>query len=162
MDPQVLQNLPETLKQNAQCTSLSVSDSELGVDQSKVVLLDPAAKEVLKPEDGEKFDYLLFGGILGDHPPKDRTKELRILGYETRHLGAVQLPTDHAVIFSKLIMEDKKQLDDIPHVDFPEVKLAKHESVELPFRYLKGSDGGPMLAPGMKKHIRDSQDEPLL
>ena len=32
---------------------------------NRICLLDPAAKEELSPEDGEKFDIFLFGGILG-------------------------------------------------------------------------------------------------
>lgn len=39
---------------------------ELFADRKeRVCLLDPAAKEELSPEDGEKFDVFLFGGILG-------------------------------------------------------------------------------------------------
>ena len=34
-------------------------------DKSRVCLLDPAAKEELSPEDGERFGVFLFGGILG-------------------------------------------------------------------------------------------------
>lgn len=34
-------------------------------DKSRVCLLDPAAKSDLSPEDGDKFDVFLFGGILG-------------------------------------------------------------------------------------------------
>jgi ribosome biogenesis SPOUT family RNA methylase Rps3 len=34
-------------------------------DKSRVCLLDPAAQKDLAPEDGEKFDVFLFGGILG-------------------------------------------------------------------------------------------------
>jgi len=45
------------------------------------------AEEELKPEDAEKFDLVLFGGILGDHPPRDRTETLRKEGYTLRHLG---------------------------------------------------------------------------
>lgn len=33
--------------------------------KSRTCLLDPAASEELKPEDGERFDVFLFGGILG-------------------------------------------------------------------------------------------------
>ena len=33
--------------------------------KERVCLLDPSAKEELKPEDGTKFDVFLFGGILG-------------------------------------------------------------------------------------------------
>lgn len=36
-------------------------------------------------------------------------------------------------------------LDKIPYVDFPELKLSKHESTEMPFRYVIGEDGQPIL-----------------
>lgn len=39
-------------------------------DKSKVCLLDPAAAKDLSPEDGDAFDVFLFGGILGDDPPR--------------------------------------------------------------------------------------------
>ena len=39
-------------------------------DRRKVCLLDPKAKEDLSPEDGDEFDVFLFGGILGDDPPR--------------------------------------------------------------------------------------------
>jgi ribosome biogenesis SPOUT family RNA methylase Rps3 len=63
---------------------------------SKVCLLDPRAERVLSPADGAPgaFEFFLFGGILGDDPPRDRTGELRKLGFETRHLGSVQMTTD--------------------------------------------------------------------
>jgi ribosome biogenesis SPOUT family RNA methylase Rps3 len=34
-------------------------------DKARVCLLDPAAASDLSPEDGDKFDVFLFGGILG-------------------------------------------------------------------------------------------------
>lgn len=34
-------------------------------DKERICLLDPAAKAELSPEDAEKFDVFLFGGILG-------------------------------------------------------------------------------------------------
>ena len=36
-----------------------------GEEKDRVCLLDPAAVEELSPEDGDKFDVFLFGGILG-------------------------------------------------------------------------------------------------
>lgn len=36
----------------------------------KVCLLDPKAEQDLSPDDGEAFDVFLFGGILGDEPPR--------------------------------------------------------------------------------------------
>jgi len=38
--------------------------------KDRVCLLDPSASTELTPEDGEKFDVFLFGGILGDDPPR--------------------------------------------------------------------------------------------
>ena len=39
-------------------------------DKERVCLLDPAAKDDLSPDDGKVFDVFLFGGILGDDPPR--------------------------------------------------------------------------------------------
>ncbi len=39
-------------------------------NKSRVCLLDPAATKELSPEDGDTFDVFLFGGILGDDPPR--------------------------------------------------------------------------------------------
>lgn len=36
-----------------------------GRQKDKVCLLDPAATKELRPEDGERFDVFVFGGILG-------------------------------------------------------------------------------------------------
>lgn len=44
---------------------------ELFADKKeRVCLLDPAASVELSPEDGDVFDVFLFGGILGDDPPR--------------------------------------------------------------------------------------------
>lgn len=86
----------------AQCTATTtpilslLQQSAPAVPLAKVCLLDPRAERVLSPADGAPgaFEYFLFGGILGDDPPRDRTGELRKLGFETRHLGSVQMTTD--------------------------------------------------------------------
>lgn len=36
-------------------------------------------------------------------------------------------------------------LEEIPYVDFPELRLNEHESTEMPFRYVKGEDGKPIM-----------------
>ena len=36
-------------------------------------------------------------------------------------------------------------MDKIPYVDHPELKINKNESTEMPFRYVKGSDGKPIM-----------------
>jgi len=72
----------------------------------KACLLDPSAKETLKPSDAQKFDYLIFGGILGDYPRKKRTKPLaQKLQIPTRNIGKKQMSTDNAVLTCFLIMQ---------------------------------------------------------
>jgi ribosome biogenesis SPOUT family RNA methylase Rps3 len=36
-------------------------------------------------------------------------------------------------------------LDKVPYVDFPELKFSKHESTEMPFRYVTDDKGEPIL-----------------
>lgn len=85
---------------------------------SRICLLDPRAEKAISPEDAQLFDGFLFGGILGDDPPRDRTKELRKLGYEGRHLGSVQMTTDTACYVSiygtHTLMPTHTDLLDIP------------------------------------------------
>lgn len=81
-----------------------------GIPASRVCLLDPRAEKVLAPEDGETFDVFLYGGILGDDPPRDRTGELRKLGFEGRHLLEKQMTTDTAVGVTKIVVEDQGEL----------------------------------------------------
>lgn len=33
----------------------------------------------------------------------------------------------------------------MPYLDFPELKFSEHESTEMPFRYVKGADGKPIM-----------------
>ncbi|CAO3688085.1 unnamed protein product [Rhizopus stolonifer] len=103
------EGMPEELK-SAKCLQIDVLNLP-GVNKDEICLLDPAAPSELKPEDGEKFKYFLFGGILGDHPPRDRTGELRKLGFEGRRLGPLQMTTDTAVNVTRIIVEDKGKGD---------------------------------------------------
>ena len=160
--PQTLmENMPTSL-QDAVVSTNSVHDWA-GLDLSKVLLLDPDAPEPLAPSDATQFQYLLFGGILGDDPPQDRTKMLRQMGFERRNLGSFQMTTDTAVLVSQIVIEQQKELKDIEFIDRPEIKLSKHESVELPFRYIKDRvTGMPRLPDGLIKHLKASNDLPLI
>jgi ribosome biogenesis SPOUT family RNA methylase Rps3 len=87
-----------------------------------VSLLDLRAKKALDHSDRQELNVLIFGGILGDHPPRDRTKPLReFLGDNMRHLGPVQMSTDTAILTSQIILADGVELGQIPFVDAPEV-----------------------------------------
>lgn len=57
--------------------------------------------------------YLFF---VGDDPPRDRTSELRKLGFPTRHLGPVQMTTDTALGVTKLVVHDHISLNEIPYI----------------------------------------------
>ncbi|KAF7294315.1 hypothetical protein HMN09_01160500 [Mycena chlorophos] len=143
---------------NADCHSQGVLAlmKERGVPLGKVCLLDPKAEKGLAPEDGDgEFEWFLFGGILGDDPPRDRTSELRVLGFPTRHLGPVQMTTDTALGVTKKVVHDKIPLDKIPYVDFPTIRFNPKESVEMPFRYIADEKNEPILPPGMHKLLHE-------
>lgn len=53
------------------CTERSVESLYPDPDsRRRVCLLDPKADLDLDPEDAQEFDVFLFGGILGDDPPR--------------------------------------------------------------------------------------------
>ena len=96
-----------TLKQIGKVFSESVGQMKL----EGACILDPEAEETLEP--GEGNSYYIFGGILGDFPPRKRTKkELTpfIPDAEARNIGKEQMSTYNAVFTVKQIAENKKGL----------------------------------------------------
>lgn len=129
--------------------------------KNQVCLLDPAAKQDLSPEDGKNFGVFLFGGILGDDPPRDRTSELRKKGYEGRRLGPVQMTTDTAVRVTRMVVQEGYTLDTVPYLDHPDIKFNEHESTQMPFRYVADSDGKPIMPEGMVELIGKDGDKTI-
>ncbi|KOS20097.1 Uncharacterized protein ESCO_006225 [Escovopsis weberi] len=116
-------NVPAGLSANGAFRAETRGVEELyAADKSRVCLLDPAAAQDLAPHDGDDFDVFLFGGILGDDPPR--------------------VP-----------------LDQVPYVDYPELKFNEHESTEMPFRYVRDEDGKPIMPPGMVELIQKDADK---
>ena len=107
--------------------TLEIDGRQIPID--RICLLDMRATESLRPEDGKEFDVFLFGGILGDNPPRDRTSVIRRPELKSRQLGTWQLPTDTAVLITKLVVENGVKMEDIPYIDEPEFvkKSAKGE-----------------------------------
>ncbi|ORY10872.1 SAM-dependent RNA methyltransferase [Clohesyomyces aquaticus] len=154
--------LPERLQQAQGLAVETRGIEEIYADQKdKVCLLDPAASKDLSPDDGDTFDIFLFGGILGDDPPRDRTSELRKKGYHGRRLGPVQMTTDTAVRVTRMVVQDRVAVDKIPYVDHPELKVSKNESTEMPFRYVIGKDGQPIMPEGMVDLIKHDSEKGL-
>ncbi|EFQ98971.1 DUF431 domain-containing protein [Nannizzia gypsea CBS 118893] len=159
--------LPQSLASQSNLGVEHQSVEELFVDKKPAVcLLDPAAVTELSPADGTAFQVFLFGGILvfwvGDHPPRDRTSELRKKGYAARRLGPKQMTTDTAVRVTRIVTQEKAvPLSQIPWLDFPEIRVDKRESIEMPFRYVKGPDGEPIMPEGMSALIKQDADKAI-
>ncbi|GJJ78118.1 hypothetical protein EMPS_10477 [Entomortierella parvispora] len=180
LTPSTLAAMPPSLAK-AQCYTEDILTMADRIPHEKVCLLDPSSPNVLSPEDADTYDFFLFGGILGDDPPRDRTGELRKLGFATRHLGSVQMTTDTAVNVTRRVIEGKTPLDQIPFIDHPEIKLRKKETVTMPFRYIalppkteSASEEGsetkkakkpkkpePLLPPGMIELLIKDNDEAI-
>src|SRR3989344_4025468 len=126
------------------------SESSAELSFKGLCLLDSDAKQSLKAEDSEKFEHFLFGGILGDNPPRGRAKEImrkleeNSLKFELRNLGEKQMPTDTAVYAAKKILEGGK-LEKIKFIDGIEIEISEDESVMLPYRYAV-EDLGPVIS----------------
>ncbi|KAF2704799.1 DUF431-domain-containing protein [Pleomassaria siparia CBS 279.74] len=154
--------LPKNLQQAKGLKVETRGIEEIYVDSKhRVCLLDPAASRDLSPEDGDTFDVFLFGGILGDDPPRDRTSELRKKGYQGRRLGAIQMTTDTAVRVTRIVVQDKVAVDKIPYIDNPELRVSKNETSEMPFRYVKGEHGQPIMPEGMLELIKKDSEKGL-
>jgi len=100
-------------------------------------VLDPQAKQTLSPVEAKSFKYFVFGGILGDYPPRKRTKsELTkyIKNAQARNLGKKQFSTDNAVYVTKQIANGKK-LKDLKFQNKLTIQINEIESTILPYYY---------------------------
>lgn len=131
---------------------------EIVPDSQRACLLDPRASQELSPDDSKDFDYVIFGGILGDHPPRDRTEPLRNYGFGSRRLGNRQMTTDTAVLVCHMILDQGKPFNEIDFIDDPEIRTGEKESVQLPFRYVTEREGMPVLPPGLIDCLAEDED----
>lgn len=144
----------EALEHYGKCMQESVKNIEL----PNACILDPAVEETLEPHENSKFNYLVFGGILGDYPPKQRTKiELTPLLPKAvvRNIGKEQMSTDNAVLVVSEIMSGLK-LADLKFQDGIEVEINEVESVQLPYRYciIKGK---PFISPELVQYLKEKE-----
>ncbi|GAA6047359.1 hypothetical protein JCM3770_001264 [Rhodotorula araucariae] len=151
---------PGTFRVETKTVRQLMQDENVPLD--KVCLLDPRAPAVIAPGDGTQYDWFLFGGILGDDPPRDRTGQLRAHGFPGRHLGPVQMTTDTALGVTSLVVSGGKTLDAITFVDHPTISFGPHEGVEMPFRYIvDDKTGEPILPKGMREHLKADMDRSM-
>jgi len=113
------------------------SIKNLDIEFGKACILDPDATKTPSPKDAKSFQYFIFGGILGDDPPRKRTApELTnfIPQAHKRNIGKEQFSTDNAVYVANEIINGKS-LKEIPFQDTIEIPINKVESTILPYRY---------------------------
>jgi len=139
------------LKELGEVREESVTNMHL----EKACILDPNAKITLNPEIAVKFDYFIFGGILGDNPPRARTTEYLTskLNYPAFNLGKAQMSTDTAILVCKEIVDGKK-LENLNFKDGVSIKVEKYLWEELPYRYLV-KNGKVVFTPGLKKLLKE-------
>ncbi|CAI5756542.1 unnamed protein product [Candida verbasci] len=145
-----------------QWTTKECVELDGGLDKDKVCLLDPAAETDLILSDGEKFEYFVFGGILGQHPRIDRTGILRKkYGFHGRRLGNLQMTTDTAIRTTQYIISKKLPFEDIQFIDYPQINFNKYESTEMPFRYIVNENNEPILPEGMLNLIKHDAEQSI-
>ncbi|KAG9384843.1 RNA-Me-trans domain containing protein [Pyrenophora tritici-repentis] len=63
------------------------------------------------------------------------------------------MTTDTAVRVTRICVQDKVPVEKIQYIDHPDLKINKNESTQMPFRYVKGDDGEPIMPKGMRELI---------
>ena len=140
----------QILEQYAKVLKESVTQLNL----SKVCVLDPEAPQTLTAPDAQKYAYFVFGGILGDDPPRKRTEpELtqKMKNIEVRNLGQKQMSTDNAVYVTQEIVKGQ-ELKNLIFQDTIEIATGKGESVILPYHY-RLLNGKPFLSSELVQYL---------
>lgn len=138
------------LKDYAKVSTESITELNL----EKACILDPESNTLLTPNNSKQFKYLIFGGILGDHPPKKRTfPELTSkLKFPSFNIGKDQFSTDNAVAVTKEINEGKN-LKDLKFQSGLDIKINDILTTSLPYHYLI-KNGKPFISQELIEYIR--------
>lgn len=147
------------LNRLAKCYEESIVElaGKLYTSPSKVIVLDPLAPETLEPEEARQADVIVVGGILGDHPPRGRTRRLltsRMRGALARNIGEGQFSIDGAVYVALRVLEGAR-VRDIEVVRGLSVRAEAaglEFEVELPYAY-PVENGRPVVAPELPELI---------
>lgn len=131
----------------------SITELSSTLFKKKLCLLDPNQDKTLKPGDKKNFDFLIFGGILGDNPPRKRTlQSLGHLNIAKRNLGNKQMATDNAVFVAKKIISGIP-IKKIRFIDKLEIRIREGESIILPYRYVI-EKGKPLISPKIIEYLK--------
>ena len=122
-------------------------------DRVDAIVLDPRAPKPLEPWEAGRACCLVIGGIMGDHPPRGRTRLLswRYLNAAKRNLGPHQLSIDGAVKVALMIASGRR-LGEVGMTVKPGIRLKTpmgEVEVQLPYAYPLRPDGRPWIAEGV-------------
>ncbi|MEM0006176.1 MAG: SAM-dependent methyltransferase [Ignisphaera sp.] len=134
---------------------------ELLSNVDNVVILDPNAKERLQVADLRMARYVVIGGIMGDNPPKGRTKLLitsRLSKALPRNLGEKQFTIAGAAYILRRV-ESGQNINDIKYVFGLKIKkrLTKDIEIEidLPYAFPLDEQGNIVLPKGYEDVVID-------
>ncbi|MHC1586402.1 MAG: hypothetical protein ACXQTV_02510 [Candidatus Hecatellaceae archaeon] len=123
----------------------------------RLLILDPQAEGLLQPSDFKGVEVVVVGGILGDHPPRGRTKRfLASLCPEAkvRSLGKLQFTIDGALFMARRVYEGFR-LEEIPTVEGFSLRVSSSHEIYLPYGYpLVG--GKPLISPRLVEYLLES------
>jgi len=156
-----VKNLREAEKlREIACAVYNQSVSELSIPKEKLIVLDPKSDIPLHPEDIVDGSYIVIGGIMGDHPPKGRTRKLltnRLLGVKTRNIGRKQFSIDGAAYVAKKVSEGV-ELSSIKVRRKLEIVVRRNDFyehiVELPYAYPVDDKGKVVVSKELISYLR--------
>ncbi len=134
-----VKNGQKLLKPLGKVLKKSVND----LDLKNVCILDLKPGKTLSKSD-KKFDYIILGGILGDHPRRRRTARIKIKAAK-RNLGMKQMSTDTAAYVANGLLKGRR-MRDFTFYDGINIELGPKESVHLPYRYV--CENNEVVLPG--------------
>ena len=136
----------------------SIADISL---KGRIIVLDPQAEARLEPEDfqGSSRTYVVIGGILGDHPPRGRTRKMltsRMKGAVARNIGKAQFTINGAVYVAWQVSKGRR-LEEIPTVEGVEIDVEYYKGIKhvitLPYAY-PVVDGRPLIPRRLLDYLR--------
>lgn len=147
-------NGAEKLESYGKC----IQESVRALSLKNACVLDPAAKETLVPKECSSFKYFIFGGILGDDPPRARTKEELtpfVPNALIRNIGKEQMSTDNAVFVVHEIAHGTP-IEKIPFQEGVEIEINDVESIQLPYKYAV-VNGKPLMSEELVEYLKKKE-----
>jgi ribosome biogenesis SPOUT family RNA methylase Rps3 len=148
-------NIKEKDKKKLERFGKVFSESVKTMHLNNSCVLDPEGDKTLSPNETSNFNYLIFGGILGDYPPKKRTKEELtpfIANAQVRNIGKEQMSTDNAV-YTVCQIVNGTEFNDLKFQNGLSIDINEFESVELPYLY-NLVNGKPFYSPKLEIYLK--------